>query len=153
MLSSACYALNFRHIESVLILFHTLTVFCCFQTQNGASPVYVASMQGHTEVVDLLVQAEADINLATTDEVHVTAHTVSSSVLGTNIRLIDPCPRMRSEGYCAQFVCQLVGLSVCWSICLSIRSLGCPPFFLNNHGSSGLQTWTCYEAGCIDGKI
>ena len=25
--------------------------------------------------------------------------------------------------------------------------------FLENRGSSGLQTWICYEVGCIDGKI
>ena len=67
-------------IESVLNVFHTLTIFCCCQTQNGVSPVYVASQNGHTEVVDLLVQAGADIHLATTDEVHVSTHTVSSSV-------------------------------------------------------------------------
>ena len=71
MLSSACSALNFRHIESVLIVFHTLTIFCCCQTQDRFSPVYVASQNGHTEVMDLLVQAGADIHLATTDEVHV----------------------------------------------------------------------------------
>ena len=93
MLSSACSALNFRHIESVLIVFHTLTIFCCCQTQNGLSPVYVASENGHTEVVDLLVQAGADIHLATTEEVHVSTHTVSSSVAAvveTNVRLINP---------------------------------------------------------------
>ena len=38
-------------------------------TQNGFSPVYVASEEGHTNVVELLVQAGADIHLATTDEV------------------------------------------------------------------------------------
>ena len=91
-LSSACSALNFRHIESVLIIFHTLTIFCCCQTQDGYSPVYAASWNGHTVVVDLLVQAGADINLATTDEVHVSTHTLSSSVAAvveTNFRLIE----------------------------------------------------------------
>ena len=68
--SSACSALNFRHIESLLIVFHTLIIFCCCQTQDGYSPVYVASQNGHGEVVDILVQAGADIHLATT-EVHV----------------------------------------------------------------------------------
>ena len=81
MLSSACSALNFRHTESVLIVFHTQTIFCCCQTQNGGSPMYAASENGHTEVVDLLVQAGADIHLATT-EVHVCTHTVSSSSCG-----------------------------------------------------------------------
>ena len=91
VLSSACSALNFRNIESVLIVFHTLTIFCCCQTMIGASPVYAASLQGHTEVVDLLLQAGADIHLATT-EVHVSTHTVCSSVAAvveTNVRLIE----------------------------------------------------------------
>ena len=92
MTSRTCSALNLKHIESVLIVFHTLTIFCCCQTQNGVSPVYVASEKGHTEVVDLLVQAGADIHLASTDEVHVSTHTVSSSVAAvveTNVRLIE----------------------------------------------------------------
>ena len=60
--------------------------------QDGYSSVYVASQNGHTEVVDLLVQAGADIHLATTDEVHVSTHTVFSSVAAiveTNVRLIE----------------------------------------------------------------
>ena len=92
VLSSAYSALNFRYIESVLIVFHTLTIICCCQTQDGFSPVYVASHNGHTEVVDLLVQAGADIHLAITDEVHVSTQTVSSSVsavVDTNVRLIE----------------------------------------------------------------
>ena len=90
-LSFACSALNFRCIESVLIEFHTLTIFCCCQTQDGYSPVYIASQEGNTEVVDLLVEAEADIHLTTT-EVHVSTHTVSFSVAAfveTNVRLIE----------------------------------------------------------------
>ena len=71
VLSSACSALNFRHIQSVLIVFHTLTIFCCCQTQDGISPVYVASQNGHMEIVDLLVQAGADTN-----KVHVSTHSV-----------------------------------------------------------------------------
>ena len=47
--------------------------------QGGISPVYAASKNDHTEVVDLLVQAGADIHLAAT-KVHVSTHTVSSSV-------------------------------------------------------------------------
>ena len=33
--------------------------------------MYAASQNGHTDIVDLLVQAGADINLATTDEVPI----------------------------------------------------------------------------------
>ena len=60
--------------------------------QDGYSPVYAASQEGHTEVVGLLVQAGADIHLATTDEVRVSIHTVSSSVAAvvkTNVKLIE----------------------------------------------------------------
>ena len=60
--------------------------------QNGFSPVYGASQNGHTEIVDLLVQAGADIHLATTEEVPVSTHTMSSSVAAvveTNVRLIE----------------------------------------------------------------
>ena len=115
VLSSACSALNFRHIESVLIVFHTLTIFCCCQTQDGYSPVYAASQNGHTEVVDLLVQAGADIHLATTDQVHVSTHTVSSSVAAvveTNVRLINPrCTGVRVT---------VLGLSVCVCVCVCL---------------------------------
>ena len=111
MFSSACSALNFRHIESVLIVFHTLKIFC--QTQDGISPVYVASQNGHAEVVDLLVQAGADIHLATTGKVHVSTHTVSSSVAAvveTNVTLINP------RRACAARVTVVV-LCVCLSVC------------------------------------
>ena len=34
--------------------------------QGGFSPVYVASQNGHTDVVDVLVKAGADVNQVTT---------------------------------------------------------------------------------------
>ena len=34
--------------------------------QNGTSPLYVASQEGHSEVVDVLVKAGADVNQAWT---------------------------------------------------------------------------------------
>ena len=40
--------------------FYSLTV------QNGASPLYVASEYGHSDVVDILLQAGADVHKATT---------------------------------------------------------------------------------------
>ena len=99
----------------MLIVFHTLTIFCCCQTQNGISPVYVASGKGHTEVVDLLVQAGADIHLATTDEVHDSTQTVSSSVaavMETNVRLINPrCTGVRVT---------VLGLSVSVCVCVCL---------------------------------
>ena len=111
----------------MLIVFHTLKIFCCCQTQNGISPVYAASKNGDTEVVELLVQAGADINLATTDEVHYSTHTVSSSVaavMETNVRLIEfvvydlhfhwSHPKERKYA--------LLTLDVHASVCVSVKS-------------------------------
>ena len=57
-------------------------MYCAYilLSQNGISPVYAASQEGHTDVVELLVQAGADIHLATTEEVFDDSHTVSSLV-------------------------------------------------------------------------
>ena len=38
-----------------------------FIVQDGVSPLYVASESGHTDVVDLLVRAGADLHLTTTE--------------------------------------------------------------------------------------
>ena len=60
--------------------------------QDGIRPVYAASKNGHKEVVDIQVHAGADINLATTVNVDVSTHTVSSSVAAVvepNVRLIE----------------------------------------------------------------
>ena len=84
--------------------------------QDGLSPVYVASLEGHTDVVDLLVQAGTDIHLATT-KVHASTHTVSSSVAAvveTNVRRINP--RCACAARVTVFVC--VCVCVCVSVCL-----------------------------------
>ena len=47
-----------------------------FLVQDGYSPVYIASQNGHTDVVDLLVSEGADIHLA----IKVCIHTLSSTV-------------------------------------------------------------------------
>ena len=76
------------HLQHKYLL--PMPFFTCMQ--EGVSPVNIASKNGHTEVVDLLVQAGADIHLATTDEVYVSTHTVFSSVAAvveTNVRLIE----------------------------------------------------------------
>ena len=54
-----------------LLVTQNVTLFL----QNGSSPVYRASQNGHTDVVDLLVQAGADIHLATT-VVYINTHSV-----------------------------------------------------------------------------
>ena len=52
---------------------HTL-----FTIQDGVSPLCVACVYGHTDVVDLLVRAGADVHLATT-EVILFAHMLCKS--------------------------------------------------------------------------
>jgi ankyrin repeat protein len=46
-----------------------------FTIQDGVSPLCVACVYGHTDVVDLLVRAGADVHLATT-EVFICTHAV-----------------------------------------------------------------------------
>ena len=48
-----------------LPLFHVYTILS-LTVQDGYSPLYAASENGHTEIVDLLVRAGADVNQATT---------------------------------------------------------------------------------------
>ena len=47
----------------------TLVIVVSFTVQNGASPLYIASGYGQTDVVDILVKAGTDVNQAST-EVH-----------------------------------------------------------------------------------
>ena len=49
-----------------------MVVFLCgflqfIHVQNGATSLHTASQNGHTDVVDLLVRAGADVHLATTE--------------------------------------------------------------------------------------
>ena len=43
-------------------LFHSFTPY-----QNNATPLYVASQEGHHDVVQTLLGAGADVNIATSD--------------------------------------------------------------------------------------
>ena len=44
------------HVHSIVL----------FTVQNGTSPLYTASQEGHTEVVEMLLTTGADPNLART---------------------------------------------------------------------------------------
>ena len=75
--------------------------------------MFAASQEGHTEVVDLLVQAGADIHLASTDEVHVSTHTVSSSVaavIGTD------------HTHRRKYALLTLGVHASVSVCVSVKS-------------------------------
>jgi ankyrin repeat protein len=37
------------------------------QSKDGASPLYMASQEGHSDVVDILLEAGADVHQATTE--------------------------------------------------------------------------------------
>ena len=48
---------------------HTIVKEYIFPIQNGFSPLYFASQNGHTDVVDILLRKGADVNQITTNEV------------------------------------------------------------------------------------
>ena len=98
---------------TVTHIFFSVSFFTSIQ--DGVSPVYVASKHGHTEVVDLLVQAGADIHLATTAKVRVSTHTVSSSVAAvveTNVKLFNP-----------QHACSARVKAIVLFVCMSLSSI------------------------------
>ena len=55
MFVATCSRLEVNHTS------YSLTV------QDGGSPLYVASQEGHSDVVDILLKAGADVHLATTE--------------------------------------------------------------------------------------
>ena len=52
--------------EWLLVSQECLISSLSLHVQDGLSSLYVASQEGHTEVVDVLVKAGADVNQATT---------------------------------------------------------------------------------------
>ena len=45
----------------------SITLLCVSTVQDSTSPLYIASQEGHTDVVDILIKAGADIHQATTE--------------------------------------------------------------------------------------
>ena len=47
---------------------YTVTMYMCAHplSQNGLSPLYVSSQEGHTEIVEILLKSGANPNLTTT---------------------------------------------------------------------------------------
>ena len=60
------YAVGLRAVTLILTQFAHLTVFSSSHQQTGKTPVYIATARGHDDIVQMLIQANADIN-----EVHV----------------------------------------------------------------------------------
>ena len=50
----------------------TINIYFFAYLQKGCSPLYVASQEGHTDVVDILLRKGADVNQTTTNEVCAT---------------------------------------------------------------------------------
>ena len=61
-------------LKAVILWLYSIIsyVHSTFIIQNGFSPLYVASQEGHTDVVDILLRKGADVNQTTTDEVCAT---------------------------------------------------------------------------------
>ena len=60
-------------------------------------------------------------------------------------KFISPCHARAGNGYCTWSV-------VCVCVCLSVRK-SVSTVFLDNRGSSELQTWIYFQVGCLDGKL
>ena len=90
--------------------------------QRGHSPVYTASKNGHTEVVDLLVQAGADIYLATTAKVHVSTHSGCSC---GDYDLLTLAPHYTRSVCACVCGCVCVCVCVCVCACMCVHACVC----------------------------
>ena len=45
-------------------MYVTLHVYCCYPIQYNQSPVWMATCNGHVGALNVLIEAEADINAA-----------------------------------------------------------------------------------------
>ena len=65
MLAEVCLILPLHVLLVTVSWYLILCLLCSSHEQNGHTAVYCASYFGHTEVVKLLVQAKADVELQT----------------------------------------------------------------------------------------
>ena len=63
MLAEVCLILPLHVLLVTVSWYLILCLLCSSHEQNGQTAVYIASCEGHTEVVKLLVQAKADVEL------------------------------------------------------------------------------------------
>ena len=79
--------------------------------QDGYSPLCVASQEGHTDVVDILLRKGADVNQTTTNEVCATINLCVSQFL--------LCTRLSPHTVCVH-VCVCVCVFVCVCVCVCV---------------------------------
>ena len=63
MLAEVCLILPLHALLVTVSWYLILCLLCSSHEQDGLTAVYCASAEGHTEVVKLLVQAKADVEL------------------------------------------------------------------------------------------
>ena len=63
MLAEVCLILPLHALLVTLSWYLILHFLCSSHEQNGGTAVYLASQEGHPEVVKLLVHAKADVEL------------------------------------------------------------------------------------------
>ena len=63
MLAEVCLILPLHALLVTVSWYLILCLLCSSHEQDGLTAVYCASAAGHTEVVKLLVQAKADVEL------------------------------------------------------------------------------------------
>ena len=63
MLAEVCLILPLHALLVTVSWYLILCLLCSSNEQDGQTAVYCASAEGHTEVVKVLVQAKADIEL------------------------------------------------------------------------------------------
>ena len=75
-------------------------------------------------------------------------------VTHTHSNVINPRRACAGEGYCtwSVCVCVCVCVRVCVCVCVSVRK-SVSTVFLDNRDRFELQTWICFQVGCLDGKL
>ena len=81
----------YSHISQFYIPLHIYVIGST--VQNGHSPLYMASSQGHTEVVDELLKHGADPNMATFVRVRLVLHIIMICALTECMCAVHDCMR------------------------------------------------------------
>ena len=58
------HVLRYSGVRSTRQCNHCTFISTCYFTQDGATPLYVASQNGHSDIVNILIRNGADVDLA-----------------------------------------------------------------------------------------